>query len=467
MDDEEDVRAAALQSRVFEEQTRALYAKGGTALVANLVNSLILVLALWNAVSHRLALAWLLAMYVTVAFRFLLLHRHNSAQERPYRALRWARLWTGTTALTGAIWGTGGALLYPQEWPGGQDLVLFVIGGMVGGASSSLSSFLPAYVAFTIPALAPPVVRLLAEQDRSHGAMALLLCIFGRRHDRGRQDRHAHARRVHPSACEERGARDRPLRHLRAPLAPEQGAGGAGGRAHRRAREGDAGARRFRLHRLARASLAPERHHVERGSAAQAARAAGGRPTAAAPRRRHHLAAARADIPHRRRPLRRDSLVDRADGVRQVARRPGRHRGRDARGGGAAARAQGDDLRGPGRAGSARELGPLPDAAGPGEPRVERAEVRRRAVLPLGAKDRRKGADRRPRQRTRDTGRAPPAHLRRLPPRCLGRRAGARPRALHRRADRQRARRVDPRREHAGAGRVDHRRAAAGGRTCA
>ena len=179
MDDEADGRAAALQRRVCEEQTRALYAKGGTALVVNLVNSLILVVALWNAVSHRLALAWLLVMYVTVAFRFLLLHRHDSAQERPYAALRWVKWWTGTSALTGAIWGTGGALLYPQDWPGGQDLVLFVIGGMVGGASSSLSSYLPAFVAFTIPAVAPPVVRLLAEQDRSHGAMALLLCFFG------------------------------------------------------------------------------------------------------------------------------------------------------------------------------------------------------------------------------------------------------------------------------------------------
>jgi len=177
--DTQDTRAVALQHQVFEEQTRALYAKGGVALVTNLVNSLILVVALWNAVSHRLALAWLLAMYLTVGFRFLLLHHHNSAQERPYRALRWARSWTLTTALTGALWGTGGALLYPQGWPGGQDLVLFVIGGMVGGASLSLSSFLPAFVAFTIPALAPPIVRLLAEQDRSHGAMALLLCIFG------------------------------------------------------------------------------------------------------------------------------------------------------------------------------------------------------------------------------------------------------------------------------------------------
>jgi signal transduction histidine kinase len=179
MDTHEDVTVAAAESPVFEEQTKQLYAKGGTALVANLVNSLILVLALWNTVSLRLALPWLLAMYVTVGFRFALLHRHNSAHEQPYRAVRWATWWTGTTALTGAIWGAGGVLLYPQGWPGGQDLVLFVIGGMVGGASSSLSSFLPAFVAFSFPALLPPVVRLLAEQDRAHGAMALLLCIFG------------------------------------------------------------------------------------------------------------------------------------------------------------------------------------------------------------------------------------------------------------------------------------------------
>ncbi len=179
MDTHEDVTATALQSPVFEEQTRALYAKGTTALVANLVNSLILVLALWSTVAHRLALPWLLAMYLTVGFRFVLLHRHSSARERPYRARRWASLWTGTSALTGAIWGTGGVLLYPHGWPAGQDLVLFVIGGMVAGASSSLSSFLPAYVAFTVPALVPPVVRLVAEQDQPHGAMALLLCIFG------------------------------------------------------------------------------------------------------------------------------------------------------------------------------------------------------------------------------------------------------------------------------------------------
>jgi signal transduction histidine kinase len=179
LDGGEKPRAAALQSRVFEEQTRALYAKGAAALAVNLVNSLILVLALWNAVPHRLTLGWLIAMYVTVAFRFLLLHRHNRAQQRPYAALRWATWWTGTTALTGAIWGAGGALLYPAGWRGGQDLVLFVIGGMVGGASTSLSSFLPAFVAFTAPALIPPVVRLVAEQDRSHAAMAALLCIFG------------------------------------------------------------------------------------------------------------------------------------------------------------------------------------------------------------------------------------------------------------------------------------------------
>jgi hypothetical protein len=99
---------------VLEEQSRALYAKGGIALVANLVNSLILVVALWNAVSHRRALVWLLAMYAMVALRFVLLHRHNTARDRPYRARLWAGLWTGTTAVTGATWGAAGAWLYPE-----------------------------------------------------------------------------------------------------------------------------------------------------------------------------------------------------------------------------------------------------------------------------------------------------------------------------------------------------------------
>jgi signal transduction histidine kinase len=171
--------AAALRGRVFEEQTKALYAKGPIALAVNLVNSLVVVIALWDAVPRQAALAWLVTMYVTVALRLEMIRRHDSEQARPYRARHWARLWTGTTAVTGALWGTGGVLLYPGSWPGGQDLLLFVIGGMVGGASASMSSYLPAFAAFTIPTLVPPVLRLLAEEDRPHRAMAFLLCVFG------------------------------------------------------------------------------------------------------------------------------------------------------------------------------------------------------------------------------------------------------------------------------------------------
>jgi signal transduction histidine kinase len=168
-----------LERLVFVEQTQSLYAKGRIALGVNLVNSVILVAALWPSVSHQIALAWLLAVYLTVGLRFVLVGLHRRAEPRTYAAPLWNRRWTISTALTGALWGAAGVLLYSADSPSGQHLLLFVIGGMIAGASSSMSSYWPTFLAFTLPALAPPIVRLIIERERSHLAMAALLAIFG------------------------------------------------------------------------------------------------------------------------------------------------------------------------------------------------------------------------------------------------------------------------------------------------
>jgi signal transduction histidine kinase len=164
---------------VRHEQTQALYARGPVALVANLVNSAILVAALWPEVSHRTALGWLFVMYATVGLRLVLVARHHRAAAGTYDARRWMRRWTASTAVTGALWGAAGVLLYPADSLSGQYLLLFLIGGMVAGASSSMSSCLPAFLAFALPTLVPPIVRLTLENDRHRWAMAALLVIFG------------------------------------------------------------------------------------------------------------------------------------------------------------------------------------------------------------------------------------------------------------------------------------------------
>lgn len=167
-----------MEAVLFEEQTKDLYAKGPSALLASLATSALLVVALWPLVSHRLALGWILLMYASIAGRLALVRAFRAAPAGTSDPSRWHSRWVAGTLLAGVIWGLGGFLLYPARSTSGQDLALFVIGGMVAGASSSLGSRLVTFLAFAIPALAGPIVRLFLEGDRLHASMAALLIVF-------------------------------------------------------------------------------------------------------------------------------------------------------------------------------------------------------------------------------------------------------------------------------------------------
>jgi signal transduction histidine kinase len=170
---------ADIERRAFDEQVTMLYERGLVALLANLLNALVLVAALWRLVPHERALGWLAAMYAIVAVRLERWRAHRRASRSPYDARRWFRVWTYGTAITGAAWGAAGVLLFPRASLGGRYLLLFVIGGMVAGASASMSSLTRAFLAFAVPALAAPVGRLLIENDPSLTVAAALLVIFG------------------------------------------------------------------------------------------------------------------------------------------------------------------------------------------------------------------------------------------------------------------------------------------------
>jgi signal transduction histidine kinase/ActR/RegA family two-component response regulator len=80
--------------------------------------------------------------------------------------------------LTGAGWGAAGILLYPADHLTNQVFLVFVLGGMMLGASSLLAPRPEAFLSFLLPAGFIPAVRLFLEGDRTHLAMGLLATVF-------------------------------------------------------------------------------------------------------------------------------------------------------------------------------------------------------------------------------------------------------------------------------------------------
>ena len=81
-------------------------------------------------------------------------------------------------ACAGAGWGAAGVLLYPPGHLTNQVFLVFVLGGMMLGASSVLAPRPEAFLTFLIPAGLIPAVRLFLDGDETHLAMGLLASLF-------------------------------------------------------------------------------------------------------------------------------------------------------------------------------------------------------------------------------------------------------------------------------------------------
>ena len=158
-------------------KTRLLYSKLLTALATVVVNGAIMVLVVWSVVDHPTALGWF-AVTVLVSITRVGLSRlyKNAADQDDVR--KWLRYFLIGAVLSGLCWGAAGLLFYQHDSAFHQVFLVFILGGMVAGAATSLSSYLPAFILFAVPAILPITVQLFAEGGRVHIAMAVLLVIF-------------------------------------------------------------------------------------------------------------------------------------------------------------------------------------------------------------------------------------------------------------------------------------------------
>jgi PAS domain S-box-containing protein len=170
---------AELDALVRAEQVRGLYSKGVLPFFTNIINGSVVAYVLWDRADHFWLLAWLGTLSAVTLVRIGLWLNYHRRAPGMVDAATWGRVFTVGTCLVGIIWGMGGALLYPQGDLGGQMLLLFVLAGMVAGATGLMATLPAAFRAFALPALAPIAVRLVIDGDKLHLAMAAMCALFG------------------------------------------------------------------------------------------------------------------------------------------------------------------------------------------------------------------------------------------------------------------------------------------------
>jgi signal transduction histidine kinase/CheY-like chemotaxis protein len=174
---------------VASELAQLLYRQMPAVLAAHLINSALVVFALWYSAERALLLAWAAAIAVLALVRVLvwLRFRRRAPSNGEFDAARWTGYFTAGSLAAGVVWGSAVLLFVSPEKPESLILFSFVIGGMAAGAVTTLSSHPPAFYAYILTSVLPLAAALLALGDRTGlamggmvGAYVVALLVIGR-----------------------------------------------------------------------------------------------------------------------------------------------------------------------------------------------------------------------------------------------------------------------------------------------
>ena len=164
--------------QILSEQLKLLYANANLGVAVNVLAATILAGLQWGIVSQPVVIGWWLYITLVSLARFSLARCYWYAAPGPKNIARWRNLFTTGVAFAGAGWGAAGFLLYSPAHLNNQVFLIFVLGGMMLGASSVLAPRPEAFLAFLIPVGTIPAVRFFVQGDKTHIAMGLLAAVF-------------------------------------------------------------------------------------------------------------------------------------------------------------------------------------------------------------------------------------------------------------------------------------------------
>jgi signal transduction histidine kinase/CheY-like chemotaxis protein len=163
---------------VLAAQVRLLYSNASVGFWVTLIATSILARLQWEVVAHSVIFSWWLYMFLLAAGRFTLAWRYGRSGLSSLETGRWRAGFAIGAGLAGIGWAAAGILLYPEARLVNQLFLVFILGGMMLGAASTLAARPEAYLPFIVPAGLSLATRLVLQGDEPHLFMALMAVIF-------------------------------------------------------------------------------------------------------------------------------------------------------------------------------------------------------------------------------------------------------------------------------------------------
>lgn len=167
-----------MRQQILSAQLRLLYANANLGLGVTVLASTILAALQWGIVPKFVIVGWWFYMALIAVVRYALSRRYPHPLPIGTDVKTWRTAFAVGVAFAAAGWGGAGILLYPPAHLANQVFLIFVLGGMMLGASSLLAARPEAFITFLLPTGLAPALRLFLEGDKTHLAMGLLATVF-------------------------------------------------------------------------------------------------------------------------------------------------------------------------------------------------------------------------------------------------------------------------------------------------
>ena len=163
--------------RILADQIRILFSRAPVVYSINILVAAVSMVVLWGVVPEAMLVFWCSSIMALSLLRFYYLHVYR--KEGGSRLEFWCRFSIATSAFSGLLWGGMGAALFPVDSIVYQCYLLLVVSGMLAGAVSSWSVYLPAFNAYFLPASFIFALRIaFAAFDAGSGVMSGLALLF-------------------------------------------------------------------------------------------------------------------------------------------------------------------------------------------------------------------------------------------------------------------------------------------------
>lgn len=166
-----------MDAEIRLERVRAMFRQAPLGAAVTAANAILMTAVLAGVEHLGLAYAWLAVVLLVAALRLLLWAAYARAMPAPEAVDAWAIAGTLGAGVAGLLWGGGAVILSPPSEIY-ELLWIFLIGGMCAGAAALHFAYLPAALAFMLPACLPVAVRFAVVGPEPRFVAAAMIAVF-------------------------------------------------------------------------------------------------------------------------------------------------------------------------------------------------------------------------------------------------------------------------------------------------